>query len=330
MKERLLNELLACLARSGSMKEIRDAFAEVLSGYAVSIGTTDIVPYAGGVPKEVEMYIVSRSIEGMAESTAKAKVNLLRSFFASVCKPLRNIDTNAVRLWLYRYKTEHGVSDRTLETMRLHLRAFFEWCAENGLTDRNPVRGIAPIRFERKQYGYLTQEELERVRDACKSVREHMIIEMYYSTGMRCTELTTVRIQDVDIPAGTVRVHNKKGKREKICYLNGKAIYWLKRYMEEERCTDNDALLQASRAPHGPVSTSAVEWTVRKIATRAELGKRCTPMTFRHTCATQGLRAGMSLSEVQAMLDHRNPSTTMIYAEQSSDATKAAHRRAIV
>ena len=137
-------------------------------------------------------------------------------------------------------------------------------------------------------------------------------------------------MKDVDIEARQIIVHNQKGKRYKTCYLNDKAVYWIKKYLGSRKDPNSEYLFARATAPYQKLGKGGIENIISRIMKRCDLTKHVTPSTFRHTTATQGLNNGMSLAEVQHMLDHRNPATTLIYATLQEESLQASHRKAII
>ena len=333
MRDRLLVELIAAVQDETQCKDVSDAlrekFSYVLSKYEISKLNTElqVIPQ---YPEEVKMYLVSRSIDGLAASTVAQYQWFLERFFRTMQKKLSDIDTNDIRAYLYWYKKTFECSDRYLDWIRVCISAFMEWCVNNSFLLRNPCRGISKIKYVENLKGFLTQEELEDIRNHCNTARERAIIEVLYSTAVRCNELTTIKMVDVDIEARTLIVHNQKGKRYKTCYLNDKAVYWVKKYLASRQDADSEYLFARAKAPYQKLCKGGVESIISRIMTRCNLNKHVTPNTFRHTTATQGLNNGMSLAEVQHMLDHRNPATTLIYATLQEESLQASHRKAII
>lgn len=118
-----------------------------------------------------------------------------------------------------------------------------------------------------------------------------------------------------------------KGSKERIVYLNAKAMLTLQTYLDS-RDDNNTALFVGDRAPHTALKKSGLERIVRIISERA--GMDITPHIFRHTTATVALQSGMPVQDVQRMLGHTKLDTTMIYAEVSQDSVKMMHKRCVV
>ena len=174
----------------------------------------------------------------------------------------------------------------------------------------------------------MTQKELELLRRACKTPRELAIIETLYSTGCRVSELTNIKLCDIDWEKRAVHLVGK-GKKHRDSYLNAKAEvsigdYLLHRKYQSEYLFCNDR-------GGGKTTKDNIEKIVRNIAARSEIsGKHITPHVMRHTTATQALNSGMQVQDIQKMLGHSNIATTMIYAQTSIEHVAAEHKKYIV
>lgn len=275
------------------------------------------------------MYLVLRSVEDLAEGSAKNYFTILNLFFRDVKMKVSDIDATTIRAWLYNVKKNRKVSDRTLACYKIVIGAFFEWCVTNDLIERNPCRSIPSIKYVETKRCYLTQEELEEIRNNTECLRDRVMIEIWYSIGMRCTEITTIKMSDLDLQNKTIMVYNQKGKRYKTCFLNDKAVYWLKKYIPT-RCKDNDFIIQGLVASYGPITKAGAESIVRRLMAKCNIDKHVIPSTFRHTTATQALNNGMDVTEIQKMLGHANIEMTMIYAEVNQNDVKTSHKKYII
>ena len=209
--------------------------------------------------------------------------------------------------------------------MLFRSHAFFEWAAGEGYIEKNPCRPIKNIKYERIQKKPLTDIELERVRQACKTVREKALVEFLYSTGARVTEACTVKISDIDFVKGEVVVLGKGNKYRKT-YLNARSKILLMQYLNS-RDDDSEYLFVGERKPHMQLKKAAVEKILRGIGELAEMDRPLTPHLFRHTLATILLQRGTPITEVQKILGHVNINTTMIYAKVSDDDVKTSHMK---
>lgn len=223
------------------------------------------------------------------------------------------------------YKENRKVKESSLETIRIILNGFFQWLVDEGQAESNPVRRVAPIKFQYAERVPLTELELARMRAACKTKRQKALVDFLFSTGCRVAELADMTIDDVDFARSEVRILHGKGDKSRTSYLNAESVVSLRAYLDSRK--DNcPSLFPSITAPH-KVNKRSYEVEIAKVAKAAGIGRQVTPHTFRHTAATLALRRGMKIEEVQRFLGHSKIQTTLIYARISDDATKASHQR---
>lgn len=280
-------------------------------------------------PSFYKTFFVSKKIEGMSQESIVTYDCNLRDFFYHIGKPVDKITTNDVRVYLYDVQKRRGICNRTLDGKRLTLNSFFEWSVKEGYLQSNPVARIAKIKFTEKLREPLTDLEMEMVRDACRDIRERALIEMFYSTGCRVSEMERLKRSDVDFKSKEVLLFGK-GSKFRISYINAKAEYWLKKYWEEleaNGCTETEYVFYTSRKPYRQFKKTSIEAVVHKIGDRAGLSSSLYPHRLRHSVASQALKRGMTLTELQSMLGHTKPETTLIYAKICQENVKYSHQR---
>ena len=307
------------------MKIVLDELRVFAEGYDIGKKTTDIAVCDDCIPTCYKVYMVSKKIEGLSEGTLKIYHHHLRQFFETTRKPLKEITTNDIRIYLYNVQEQKGISDRTLESKRAAINAFMEWCYDEGYILKNPCKAIKGIKFEEKERTALTPVELELVRMACETYREKAIIEMFYSTGCRVSEMVNLNRDDVNFETGEVHLFGK-GKKHRTAYLNAKAEVVLKKYLLS-RTDTNEALFVTKKKPYNRITKAGLEYIVREIGKKSELERNLFPHLIRHTTATHALNRGMNAATLQKLLGHREISTTMIYAKTSREMIKYEFKR---
>ena len=220
----------------------------ILSNYEIDKRKTEIIPYGSDIPETVQTYIVSKKISGMSEKSLYLYFIVLKDFFRTVQKMPEKITASDIRVYLYKYQKEHGISNRTLDSKRTIICSYFNWMACEKYLTRNPAINIQPIKYEKKHKRAMTQLDLEKVRLACETKREKAIIEVLYSTGCRVTELERLNISDVNFETKEVMLFGK-GDKHRTSYLNAKAEVALKEYLNS-RTDENVALFVYDRKPH--------------------------------------------------------------------------------
>ncbi len=332
MKERFKNDLLLLLntyVDTETLMEIDQKLNIMLSDYEIESRKTDVVVYEYQIPSSVEIYIVSKKIAGLSDKTLYLYKIVLEDFFHTVQKEPERVSANDIRIYLYKYQKEHGISNRTLDCRRTILCSYFGWMASEEYLDKNPAINIAPIKYERKHKKPMTQLELEKIRLACKTDREHAIIEVLYSTGCRVSELEHLNISDVNFETKEIVLFGK-GDKHRISYLNAKAEVALKKYIST-RTDGNPALFVYDRKPYSRLKKSGIELIVKKMMERTTgISTHVTPHIFRHTTVSTAIERGMNIVEVSKLVGHSKIETTMEYVTTNLDSIKNNHQKCII
>ena len=332
MREKLKNDLLLLLntyVDTEVLRGIDQRLDIILSDYEIESRKTDVVAYEFQIPSTVEIYIVSKKIAGLSDKTLYLYKIVLEDFFHTVQKEPERISANDIRIYLYKYQKEHGISNRTLDCRRTIICSYFSWMASEEYLDKNPAINIAPIKYERIHKKPMSQLELERIRIACKTKREKAIIEVLYSTGCRVTELERLNISDVNFETKEIMLFGK-GNKHRISYLNAKAEVALKDYLSE-RTDDNPALFVYNRKPYSRFKKSGIELMIRKIMERtSDVSTHVTPHTFRHTTASTALERGMNIVDVSKLLGHEKIESTLTYISVNLNSIKNKHKNCVV
>lgn len=331
MKEIFTSELMAKLSviiPSDLLRDVQTIIELHLDNYEITQRNTEVVLYEDLTPKWYQAYIVSQKIEGMSDNSIRQYMLYLKNFFAwmqDTRKPVEEITPNDIRVYLYTLQKTRNISNRTLDGRRSVLHAFFEWGANEGYLGKNPCRAIKVIKYERRERQPLSAIEMEQLRKACKTIREKAMVEFFYSTGCRVTELVRLNKEDVDFERNEVMLFGKGNKHRKS-YISARAKLALIDYLKERK-GDSEALFTSERAPYEGLKKPAVEKIIREIGERSEITRRVFPHLIRHTTATDCLNRGMDVTEVQELLGHADVATTMIYAKRNSESVKFKHQK---
>jgi integrase/recombinase XerD len=198
----------------------------------------------------------------------------------------------------------------------------------------NPASELELPRLEhRLPQHVLTTSEVEQViaqPDVSEpmGVRDRAILETFYSTGMRRSELMSLSLFDLDRERGTVMIRQGKGKKDRMIPIGERALNWIDRYQNEVRAElvigrDNTTLFLTNL---GEMFTpDRLTQVVRRYVDAANLGKTGSCHLFRHTMATLMLENGADIRYIQAMLGHAELSTTQIYTRVSIRKLKEIH-----
>ena len=332
--ENFANEFVSKLDGKISDEALRTVLQELqvfTSNYDISQRETHVVPYQSNVPDCYRVYMVAKKIEGMSPESMKTYNFYLTDFFEHINRPFEQVTTNDIRIYLYETQKRTGISNRTLDGKRLVINTFMDWCWKEGYIPNNPCASIKPIKFEEKPREPLSNMELEIVRDACENYRDKAMIELFYSTGCRLSEMVNLKISDIDFASKEVHLFGK-GSKHRTSYLNAKAEYMLKKYFELERPKESisDSVFVIFRKPYNGMQKGSIYARVKAIQKRSGIERSLFPHLLRHTLATHALNRGMNVAEVKEILGHEKLDTTMIYAKISHDSVKFNHKRYIV
>lgn len=335
MYEHFRNDFQCAAAEHGmqrqSIVDVLGLLDQLAVKYEIHRKELALAKYSEEVPELVKIYLVCKKIEGLSQQTLDTYLRMLKLFFREIKKPLPKITTNDIRVYLFGYQQRRGCSNRTLDKYRQYLASFFSWATDEGYVPSNPMRTIPAIKYEKKPRENLTHLELEYLRQSCRTTREQAIIEFLFSTGCRVSELSGVKMNDVDWTARTVHLFGKGSKQHRTSFINAKCEVALKAYLKE-RTDDCEYLFATERKPYRQLKRDALEKIVRNIASRSseEMHKHVTPHVLRHTTATLALQSGMPIADLSKLLGHEKIDTTMIYVHSSMESVQAGHRKYVV
>jgi site-specific recombinase XerD len=226
--------------------------------------------------------------------------------------------------------------ERGRATIRLQfaaLRSFFKWLTRRRGWKTNPLLEVQLPKREKKLPVVLTVAQIEQMlnlpltmekskRDAVWAPeRDVAILELFYSTGMRLSELVALNVADIDTYTETVRVFGK-GKKERLCPVGSKALEAVQRYRLKAGVHDGALFLSKLRKR---LSIQGVDDVVNKYWRASGLPVHLTPHKFRHSFATHLLNNGADLRSVQELLGHASLSTTQIYTHVSTQRMKEVY-----
>lgn len=276
------------------------------------------------VPDIVKNYIASLAVEHKSRGTIDGYRLALVNFFKTVRKPVEQITTNDVRVYLFNYQETRKVKEASLEHLRVIINSFFRWCVDEEYLPRNPASKIKPITVPQKVRHALSTLELERMRAACANPRQKAIVDFLYSTGCRASETCDAMISDVDFEKRTVLIRNGKGGKQRIVYLNSESVVSLRAYLMT-RSDDCGFLFVSTRGAHH-ITSKSLRRAINIIATSAGI-EHVHPHILRHTMATVALRNGMPVEQVKECLGHSSIKTTMIYTDIDNTLIAINHER---
>lgn len=321
MEEKLvniLNEMAEYLSIS-QMKKLQEVLLKNMKEQEENISERSNYDY-------LKMFIAAKKIEGCADRTVTYYKSTVEHLLKCIDTPIRKITTDEIRSYLAQYQEKGGCSKTTIDNIRRNISSFFSWLEEEDYILKSPMKRIHKIKTVQPVKETISDELIERLRDACLCKRDLAIVDLLYSTGIRVGELVRLNIDDISFEERECVVFGK-GDKERRVYFDAKAKLHLQDYLKE-RDDDNPALFVTLDAPHQRLKISGVEIRIRSLG-RSINAEKIHPHKFRRTMATRAIDKGMPIEQVQKILGHSQIDTTMQYAMVNQSNVKNAHRKYI-
>ncbi len=226
-----------------------------------------------------------------------------------------------------------GLSPGSLRDMLSAYRSFYKYLAREGLATTNPAIGVRSPKAPRKLPQVLDVDEVAALLDFPvddpEAIRDRALLELLYSSGLRVSELTSVRWRDLDLHEGLIRVTGK-GSKTRIVPVGSRARDALAALRDQDRPGADDPLVHGRSGQ--PLTPGAVRLRLKRRAKDQGVWKRVYPHLLRHSCASHVLESSGDLRAVQELLGHADIGTTQIYThldfQHLARVYDAAHPRA--
>ena len=307
-------------------RKVRNILDMALDGYSVEEESFELV--ASDFNEKMMYYLASKKIDGVKQGTLSNYMLRLRDFGKRVVKPVNMITTNDIRMYIAFVQQEKDLKDTTVSTVISIIKSFFTWLVNEEIIDKDPSKKIKNQTIDKKSARVaLTQEELERVRNVCETLREKLLVEFLYSTGCRVSEMANLKISEIDIYERSAKVIGK-GDKPRTIFFSPKTKLLIQEYMETR--DDNSVFfLIGERKPHNKLGVRQIQIDIKRLGTKAKINKIVHPHILRHTFATNALNSGMDITVIQSILGHESVATTQIYAVINKDVIQAQYRKLI-
>ena len=277
--------------------------------------------------------------DGLARNTLAAYRRDLSLFALWLDGQQRRLDdTREVDLHAY-FAARHGATKATSANRRLTVfKRYFRWALRERLVDADPTLRLMPARQPLRVPKTLTEAQVEALLAAPDvsqplGMRDRCMLELLYASGLRVSELVSLKVFQLGMAEGVLRVTGK-GSKERLVPFGEIAREWLERYLDEARPellagrqTDDLFVTVRGRSP-GQAMSRVMFWSiVKKYAAAADIRVALSPHTLRHAFATHLLNHGADLRAVQMLLGHADISTTTIYTHVARERLHALHAR---
>ena len=237
-----------------------------------------------------------------------------------------NIDYQVIREFLnYLYNKKY--SNRAIARHISSLRSFFKYLKKENIITNNPMILISNPKIEKKLPKIVYSKELETILNTPDlntliGIRDALILELLYATGVRVSELVNIKLMDIDIPQKEIRILGK-GSKERIVLYGSRCATLLNDYLNKVRsnlANDKYSEMYLLLSKTGrPINTREIRYIIDDVVKKAGLKIHISPHVLRHTFATDLLNNGADLRSVQQLLGHESLSTTTIYTHITNE-----------
>lgn len=263
---------------------------------------------------QVEKGLSANSIESYGRELEKLQV-----WANELGREAEQLDSAQMSKWV-QYLMQTGLSPRSVARAISAVRGFYKYLLQDGLIKFDPLAEIKAPLANIALPNFLTESQIERLLDApCtdsfKGVRDRTILELFYATGMRVSELVSLRCSDISLERGVASCKGK-GSKQRLIPIGRIAICWLTRYLiyrnQLRSSIHHDYLFIRSEVSVSPLTRQFV-WRRLKIYALNVGLKNISPHALRHSFATHLMQRGADSRSVQILLGHSDLSTTQIY-----------------
>ena len=274
----------------------------------------------------LNMFLTAKQLEGCSKKTIQCYRRNIKKMLVIVNIPVVKITTEILRKYLVEYQVINDCGKVTVDNVRRSLSSFFTWLEEEDYIVKSPMKRIHKVKTAKIVKDTFSEEKIEVLRDNCKNLRDHAMVDFLLTTGIRVGELVRLNIEDIDFSERECIVYGK-GDKERRVYFDAKTKVHLQNYIESRK-DNNNALFVTLKRPHTRLTENGVGTRLREMGLKNGVEK-VHPHKFRRTMATRAIEKGMPIEQVQKILGHEQIDTTLRYAMVDQNNVKLSHRKFI-
>ena len=340
-KENLELQILSSMRETLSETEynrLKNNLVSILYNFSINeIKNTEIVNYEGSRTDQLLKYFaITKMSEKMSIKSVEQYIRVAHQLCDLVHKELDKVTKEDIRYFLIQYQNIHHISDSTLDNKRRLLSSIFSLLQANDIIIKNPMATIGCIKYKKVVKQPLKDEEIERIKLACKkNIRNTAIVIFFLETGVRVSELCAIKLSDVDFINHRCKVIGK-GNKERVVYFTGKSYVMLLEYLKTRKDiklenimytnSQNVPLFACNRNGIKPMTKEGVETMIRKLRYPSGV-ERLHCHLFRATYATNLAKKGVSIELIAKALGHSNLNCIDKYVLTGNDELELALKK---
>lgn len=315
-KEQFINEIVSAMSNAldnSQSTQLINTLSIMLKDVELIATNNQLSTDLQNNHKILNCFFACKKIDGMSFDTEKTYKFDIGKFLDYInWMPLTKVDTNVIRLFLLHLE-QKGNTKTTVDNNRRVLNTFFQWMEDEDYIRKNPCRKIKRIKEKKMVKKYFTELDMEKLRDACKNIRELALIDLLVSSGVRVGEVPTIKVSEIDWNDGSFIVTGK-GNKQRICYMTVRAKKHLQDYLRirEKKGIISDYLFCRMKAPYTKIGKAAIGKVVKLIGERGGI-QDIHIHGIRAYFATNLSDKGIPTQVIQALMGHESFSTTSRY-----------------
>lgn len=304
------------------LKLVKNASEHTIRNYAIDLNT--LKTFLEGVfQKNIPVHNLCPKISHAQKAQSDSNKDI----------PLSNLDRKTLRAFI-NWMHEGGTSKRSMVRRLSSLRSFFTYCMREGLLSKNPMDDVDSPKLEKKLPTTLNYEQVQKLFDQPDTntylgLRDRTMMELFYSSGLRVSELAGINRADLDEQHLLLKVRGK-GRKERIVPITKNAGQWIESYLSNSKRHISSEYHQAEidhqaiflNKLGSRITTRSIDRSFAFYLRASGLAADITPHTIRHTIATHWLENGMDLKTIQLLLGHSSMATTTLYTHVSTKLKK--------
>lgn len=302
---------------------VRDIVSDLCSHYEIKLKGNEIVSTDILMPEGYKAFLIIKKTEGLSDRSIAQYKHILDRFLLHVMKPLENITSTDIQLYLYKKQSVDGNNVTSANNVRTVLSVFFTWLFNTHWIPDNPILSVKTIKGFSKAYEPISSEQFELIMSKITNQRDRALIAVMAGSGIRNGEACSMRLDRLDMDHRRFYVLGK-GNKERLCFLTPRAKVELERYL---RTRDDDLpnVFASLKKPTKPISTACLNRIFKNLS--IDLGFRVYPHKLRHFFADNAHAAGIDVLDISRMLGHESIDTTKIYLTQNADDLAFKHTK---
>lgn len=283
-----------------------------------------------GIKKYLEYIKKELNYSNMTINSYESDLKIFRDFLVLRNYNYLNMSKDIIMEYL-KYLDNLKYQNKSISRMLSSIRSFYNYLEEVKVINNNIFLSIRNPKVSKKLPNYLSIVEIENILDSMKEdnnkdIRDKCLFELMYSTGLRVSEVSNIKIKDIDLKEKSIRVLGK-GSKERIVYFGDVCLNYIDKYLNirNEFIKNSDIEYLFINDNGEKLSRQSIEYIINKIMKKSLINHKMSPHTLRHTYATHLLDNGADLRSVQELLGHDNLNTTEVYTHVSKEYLRSEY-----